>query len=111
MDREKLAEDSLEADVAAFGDRDILLEKFVVGIDLKLDEVWWLDGLLQFAEVDPFRHGWVRCRGLVWPGSGGRVDRLIAGNKNIRHRAAGFREPAGMAERLLGLGAGQQMLD
>jgi hypothetical protein len=71
VDREKLAEHRLQADVAALVDRDILLEKFVVGIDLEFDEVGWLDGLLQFAEVDAFRHGVVRWRGLFRLAAGG----------------------------------------
>jgi hypothetical protein len=57
MDGEKLTEDSLQADIPAFADRNILLKKLVVGIDLELDEVGWLDGLLQFTELDAFRHG------------------------------------------------------
>ena len=81
VDREKLAEDGLQADIATLANGNILLEKLVVGIDLEFDEVGWLDGLLQFAELDAFRHGGVRCRGLVWPGSDGRVHPPVAGNE------------------------------
>jgi hypothetical protein len=72
VDRKKLAEHGLQAHiVAALADRDILLEKLVVGIDLEFDEVGWLYGLLQFAEVDAFRHGVVRWRVLVRLAAGG----------------------------------------
>ena len=36
---------------------DVLLEKLLVGLDLNLDEIRRLDGFLEFAEVDAFRHG------------------------------------------------------
>ena len=62
--REKFAEDSLQTDVAAFAGRDILLKELVVGVDLQFDEVWWLDGLCQFSEMNAFRHVFLRCRGL-----------------------------------------------
>ena len=86
MDREKLAEDSLQTDIPAFAYRNILLKKLVVGIDLELDEVWWLDGLLQFTELDAFRHGFgavprVGLAGFSRPGSS--ADHW---KQNIRHR-------------------------
>jgi len=42
MNREKLAENGLKANIPAFADRNILLKKLVVGVDLELDEVGWL---------------------------------------------------------------------
>jgi hypothetical protein len=57
MDREKFAENGLNADIPALTNRNIPLEKLVVGINLELDEVRWLDGLFQFTELDAFRHG------------------------------------------------------
>lgn len=63
-DGEKFAEDSLQTDVAALAGRNILLKKLVVGVDLQFDEVWWLDGLCQFSEMNAFRHVFLRCRGL-----------------------------------------------
>ena len=86
MDREKLAEDGLQADIPAFAYRNILLKELVVGIDLELDEVGWLDGLLQFTELDAFRHGFGAVP-RVWVG---RVSRPGSSadqwKQNIRHR-------------------------
>ena len=74
MDREKFAENGLNADIPALTNRNIPLEKLVVGINLELDEVRWLDGLFQFTELDAFRHGFgavprVGLAGFSRPGS------------------------------------------
>jgi hypothetical protein len=86
MNREKLAENGLEANIPAFADRNILLKKLVVGVDLELDEVGWLDGLLQFTELDAFRHGFgavprVGLAEFSRPGSS-----AVHWKQNIRHR-------------------------
>ena len=61
-DGEKLPEHRLESHVLAFRGIHVLLEKFVVGVDLEFNEVRGLNGFLQFAEVDAFRHGGSICR-------------------------------------------------
>ena len=57
VDREKLTEDGLEADILALGGLDARLEKFLVRLDLQFDEVGRLDCLVQFSEGDAVRHG------------------------------------------------------
>ncbi len=56
---EKFLEDRLQTQRFYAWRVHILLEEFVIGIDLELNEVWGLDGFLKFAEVNAFRHGGV----------------------------------------------------
>jgi hypothetical protein len=56
-DWEELAKNGLKADILALGGFHAGLEKFFVGPDLQFDEVRRLNGLVEFAEVDAFRHG------------------------------------------------------
>ncbi len=83
--REKFAEDSLQTDVAALAGRDILLKELVVGVDLQFDEVWWLDGLCQFSEMNAFRHVFLRCRGLFGLIQG-RGHPSLCESKKVRDR-------------------------
>ena len=55
--RKEFPENRLKPDISAFGHLSVLLKKLIVRVDLELDEIWRLDGLLQFAEMDTFRHG------------------------------------------------------
>ena len=66
VDREKLAEDGLKADVLALGGLDARLEKFLVRLDLQFDEVGRLDRLVQFSEGDTVRHGAGSGWSRVW---------------------------------------------
>ena len=84
-DGKKFAEDSLQTDVAAFAGRDILLKELVVGVDLQFDEVWWLDGLCQFSEMNAFRHVFLRCRGLFGLIQG-RGHQFLRQSKKLRDR-------------------------
>ena len=110
MDRKKFAEDGLQADIPALAYRNILLKELVVGIDLELDEVGWLDGLLQFTELDAFRHGFgavPRVFGLA--GLAGRVHPPINGNKISGIEERPLFEVIAMTETCLFCSAGRQM--
>ena len=104
-DREELAEDGLQADILALRGIDARLEELLVRLDLKFDEVRGRDGLLEFAEVDAFRHGagsWVALGGYspagLAPGGRGR-GHVLRGEegKPKGKRAASIPIPCGTA--------------
>ena len=66
-DGEDFAKDGLQTGILALGWRDALLQKFLVGIDLQLDEVGRFRGFLEFAEVETIRHEceWWLLRGAL----------------------------------------------
>ena len=51
-DRENLLENRLQTGFLALGQRDILLQKLDVGIELHLDEIGRFRSFLQFTEID-----------------------------------------------------------
>ena len=64
FDGENFREYGLESLVLALGDRNLLLEKIEVGIELDLDEVRRLDRLVQAAKIDPLSRGSSFCEGV-----------------------------------------------
>jgi hypothetical protein len=55
LDGENLFEDSLQSVVFSLCERNVLLQKINIGIELDLDEVRRLDSFLNGSEVDAFR--------------------------------------------------------
>ena len=55
--RKKFPEHRLQSHALATRRFNLLLEELIIGVDLKLDEIRGLDGFLEFAEVNAFRHG------------------------------------------------------
>ena len=80
-DREHLAEHRLQSGLLALRGRDALLQEFLVGIGLQLDEIWRLCAFLDGSEVDAFRHDvwcgvWMIHLGTPNPGVGVRLPGL-----------------------------------